>query len=123
MKPTDLEKHLLIEFFRIRGGNQEGLVESLDEIAVTDRVFTGAGFFTDFQIHDCLKVARSDESYQWGGGIIGGTLNGAIHVGFEFYVDEGHLTTIEGFTYSAPAWPDRIDSFRLFKEGYADGKT
>jgi len=114
MRPTDLERDLRLQFFQIRGIDSEYLMKSFDKIEVAARSFTEAGFFVDFRKHDSLKVGESGEKYGWGE--IGGRLNGQVHVGFEFYINEGYITMIEGFTYEWPTWPDEIHSYELFKE-------
>ncbi len=114
MRPTDLEKDLLAEFFRAKGIDSARLIRSFDEIEVTERSFTGAGFFTDFKRHEYLKVGEVGRKSNWGE--VGGRLNGEVHVGFEFYVNDGYITMIEGFTYEWPSWPGKIQSYELFRE-------
>ncbi len=115
MKPTDLEKDLLIEFFKIEQIDSKRLVKSLDEIEVLSRTLTGGGFFTEFGRHRSLRVGGRNQSYKWGN--IGGRLNEQkIHVGFLFHIEKDYIEMVEGFTYSE-VWPDEIVSYELYVLG------
>jgi len=113
MKATDLEKDLLIKFFEIKQIDTGKLLETLDEIEVLERDYTGSGFFTTFKKLECLKVADSKQSYD--SGEVGAKLNeDRILVGFYFYIKNGYLEMLEGFTYGAQKWPKKIISYDVF---------
>jgi len=114
MKATDLEKDLLIKFFEINQINTGKLLESLYEIEVLERDYTGSGFFTTFKKLECLRVADSKQSYDCEG--FGAKLNKEkILAGFIFYIEKGYLETLEGFTYGLQEWPDSIVCYEFFK--------
>lgn len=120
MKPTQMEIDLLAKFFAFRKCGSTEPPASLDEVEVSDRWLSGAGFITDLQRHDSLRVDESGQSYHWGG--IDGTLNGSVRVAFEFYVDDGYLTSIEGSTCGIESWPEKVTSYELHPEGRVDGQ-
>jgi len=106
MKLTDLEKDVLIEFFKIKQIELEQFINSHDEIEVSSRDFSGMGFFTKFQRHPCLKVADDNQSYKWGR--VGAKLNNErIEAGFLFHIETGYIEMLEGYTYGEE-WPENI---------------
>jgi hypothetical protein len=61
-------------------------------------------------------------SFRWGD--IAGTLNGNVRIGFVFYIDDGYLTSGEGFTFGIESWPETVTSYDLFRietRGIGDG--
>jgi len=114
MKIIELEKDLLVKFFEIKQIDRGKLLESLDKIEVLERDYTGSGFLTTFKKFECLRVADEEKSYKWGE--IGATLNEErIEAGFLYYIEKGYLEALEGYTYGAQKWPDKILCYDVFK--------
>ena len=82
-------------------------------VAVRDRELTGAGFLTDFERSEELKLFADGVSLQWGK--VGARLNASsLETGYLIYIDDGYLTTIEGYTYGEE-WPDNVEQMELYQ--------
>lgn len=80
---------------------------------VIDREFTGVGFLTEFEPSQELKLFADGISLRWGK--VGARLNACkVETGYVVYVDNGHLTSIEGYTYGDD-WPESVSSFELYE--------
>jgi hypothetical protein len=78
---------------------------------VTQREFSGAGFFT------YLEVPKEAPRIQMTGRIYFGDVHAQLPnlnngAGFVLFIKDGKLELLEGYTYGEP-WPDRIDTFSL----------
>jgi hypothetical protein len=84
-----------------------------ENVAVVGREFTGVGFLTEFEPSQELKLFADGVSLRWGK--VGARLNAAkLETAYVVYVDNGYLTTIEGYTYGDD-WPESIASFALYE--------
>jgi hypothetical protein len=84
-----------------------------EKVHVACREFTGAGFLTEFEQSQELKLFEDSVSLRWGK--VGARLNvSKLETGYVVYVDNGYLTTVEGYTYG-DEWPDSIDSIDLYE--------
>jgi hypothetical protein len=78
--------------------------------AVTQRELTGVGFFTDFSVPQTADPAPVRRLRF---GDVHANISGVEHgAGFLLFVDDGVLTTLEGFTYDEP-WPEEIKEFSV----------
>jgi len=87
-------------------------------INIKSRVMSGVGFLTEFEPSSELKLFGDEASLRWGE--VGARLNAArIETGYLVYVDGGHITAVEGYTYSGEEWPGRVDAIEWYelKEG------
>lgn len=83
-----------------------------EKVRVADREFTGGGFLTEFEQSQELKLFEDGVSLRWGK--VGARLNASkLETGYVVYIDNGYLTTVEGYTYG-DEWPDSIDSIDLY---------
>ncbi len=111
MKATDFEKDILIELFKRKHIDTKGLVESIEEIEVLDRDFTGVGFVTSFEKHPCLKVTDCEQIDKYLG--LEAYLNEErIIVPLIFYIEHGYIETIEGYSCEHP-WPEKIEFYEF----------
>jgi len=84
-----------------------------DRVNVTDRDYTGAGFFTEFERSEALRLFAEGTSMR--GGRVGARLNSdRRETGYLFYVDDGYLTTLEGYTYGGDEWPKEITEIEIY---------
>lgn len=85
---------------------------NLDMPNVTDRAFTGAGFLTEFERSKGTRLFQPGTTLRWGK--VGARLNAAkLETGYIVYVDDGYVTTVEGYTYGDP-WPERVENIELY---------
>lgn len=85
----------------------------LAELKVIDRELTGAGFLTEFEKCQALKLFPDGTSLRWGN--VGVRLNAEkLETGYVVYVDDGYLTTIEGYTYGEE-WPEAIHAMEVYE--------
>lgn len=86
---------------------------NFDSVVVSDRELTGGGFLTEFLRSLELRLFESDVSLRWGK--VGARLNASkIETGYLVYVDDGYVTSVEGYTYG-DAWPNQIDQIELYE--------
>jgi len=90
----------------LAGGDMPALSvlrQQLTSAVVTEREYSGVGFFTHFQVAPDaprLPVAR------WVIGDVGFTLQGHEHpAGALLFVDGGVVSMLEGFSYADEDWP------------------
>ena len=85
--------------------------------SVTERVFTGHGFYTHY---DAIPPRYSlGEQLNLELGDLHATLNGMEHgVGFCVFVRRGIITCLEGYAYDEP-WPESIELFSFFGDNHA----
>jgi hypothetical protein len=94
------------------------LFNQIDKANVTNRSFTGVGFFTEYYSDDIsheIDMAVGD---------VLAKLNQSIEVGFVLFIRKGGLITLEGYTlglvphengaYASEFWPDVLESYELY---------
>jgi hypothetical protein len=86
---------------------------NLNAVTVRHRELTGVGFLTEFEPSENLHLFDADVSLRWGK--IGARLNASkVETGYLVYVDDGYVTTVEGYTYG-DEWPDQVEQFELYE--------
>ena len=85
----------------------------LNGLTITNRKFTGVGFFTTISIEN---IVFSRDNVHWGKNI-SCTINDSIEIGF-LAIPEDKELTIEGFTYGNDEYPDIIESYHINKSEY-----
>lgn len=97
----------------------EILREQYKDAIVTEREFTGVGFFSTFHICDKSPKLKFDHSIQICDVI--GQLDEIPHgVGFVLFITGGVIDFLEGFTYGDQKWPEHFAKFSL---SYIDGNS
>jgi hypothetical protein len=88
----------------------DALREQLEACLVTNREFTGTGFFTTLHVPDYVPDAPvTRESLHLGE--VAASLTGLDHgAGFVLWVVRGRLDTLEGFSYGE-RWPDGVEGW------------
>ena len=67
---------------------------------------------TDFERSEELKLFDDSVSLRWGK--VGARLNAdQIETGYLVYVDDGYVTTVEGYTYG-DEWPGSVERIELY---------
>jgi len=113
MKANRLEQTIVNELLRDPELSPLTPAVDLAEVKVTDRELTGAGFLTEFERCQALKLFPDGTSLRWGS--VGVRLNAEkLETGYVVYVDDGYLTTIEGYTYG-DEWPATIDAMEVYE--------
>ena len=90
----------------------DALREQLEACFVTNREFTGTGFFTRLHVPASVPDApvTRDRLHL---GEVAASLTGLDHgAGFVLWVTSGRLATLEGFSYGEP-WPDVIEGWNV----------
>jgi hypothetical protein len=87
------------------------LRDQLAKTMVTEREFTGVGFFTTLAV--APEVPRLSPSQSFAFGDVGATIPGLdAGAGFVLFIADGALHLLEGYSYDEP-WPDSAESFEL----------
>lgn len=113
MKCTELERAVVESMLADR--ELPCLRRSVDfeAVNVRDRDFTGVGFLTELEPSVGLKVFESGIRLRWGK--VGARLNASkVETGFLVYVDDGYVSTVEGYTYG-DEWPNKVEAFELYE--------
>lgn len=108
---NDLEKTLIKQFLERKAVSLQNEESFFSDLNVENREFTGVGFFSNLKKSEKLKVGDIRKSYKWGG--LGAKLNSSIDTGYLFYVENGYLISIEGYTY-AEDWPEIISEIEVY---------
>ena len=113
MKPNELEKLVLKSMLDDPELKPVVSAVNFDALTVMERDFTGTGFFTEFERSNGLKLFQDGVSMRWGK--VGARLNAnKLETGYLVYVDDGYMTTIEGYTYG-DEWPDQITTIEMYE--------
>jgi len=113
MNVTKLERAVVASLLRDPELHPLRLDADFEKINVVARDFTGVGFLTHLEPSAETKLFEDGVKLRWGQ--VGARLNiPKVETAYVLYVDEGYLTTIEGYTYG-DSWPDPIDSFELYE--------
>ena len=94
--------------------NTQILMKQYAVACVKQRIYTGVGFYTDYEVmDDSLRV--SNESLRLGGieVEIAEIPNGCD---FILYVENGMISCLEGYTYADP-WPEHIKKYKIVDKG------
>ncbi len=112
MKVTELEKTVIGSILADRELNPIRLSVNFNAVTVRDREFTGAGFLTEFEPTEELKLFDDVVSLRWGK--VGARLNSSkVETGYLVYVDNGYVTAVEGYTYG-DEWPNQVEQIELY---------
>ena len=106
-----LEKTLIKQFLKRKAVRLQNEESFISDLSVECRDFTGVGFVVNLSKSERLKVGDTGESYRWGD--LGAKLNSSLDTGYLFYVENGYLASIEGYTY-AEDWPDNISEIEVY---------
>lgn len=88
------------------------LAVNFGAVRVTGRELTGAGFLTEFERSEELKLFDENTSLRWRQ--VGARLNSNnLETSYLVYVDSGYLTAVEGSTYGE-SWPAEIQRIELY---------
>ena len=112
MTLNELEKALIKNFLMQSGNFIEDDATFFSTISIKSREYTGVGFFTKFHQTEKLKINYEQKSYKCGD--LGAKLNNSIDTGYLFYIENGYLELIEGYTYDSD-WPKDIHSIDIYR--------
>jgi hypothetical protein len=109
---SNLEKAVIERFLADPAVKPNKRSVDFEAVNVSSREFTGAGFLTDFQRTDELKLFDESVSLRWGK--VGARLNASqTDTGYLVYIDEGYLSMIEGYTYGED-WPVEVEQLEIY---------
>ncbi len=117
---TQFERDVFEWLLRGDDPMHKALRQQIAAASVSDRRFTGVGFYVDFVIPD--DAPRVDESVgtkpDFAFGNVGAIFEDTnVEVGFVAFVRGGRIHTLEGYTYGDEAWPEPQGKYRLFYFG------
>jgi hypothetical protein len=113
MQITNLERQVIERFLQDTELQPLRRFANSEKISVVARDFTGPGFLTHIEPSDEVKLFADAVTLRWGN--VGARLNSSkIETGYLVYVDNGYLTTLEGYTYGED-WPEQISSIELYE--------
>lgn len=106
---TEFERAILT---KLLDGEHPLLVELRKQLPicrVNRREQTGVGFFTHFDTGAASPATNAKARF----GDVVAEIDGLVHgAGFVLYVENGRLSTLEGYGYDEP-WPSKITNYRL----------
>ena len=87
------------------------LRQQMQQLQVSSREFTGAGFFSNFVVDPAARRITGRPTLTLGN--VEGTATNVSHgLGFVLFVKDGALSMLEGYTYDEP-WPDELPGLKL----------
>jgi hypothetical protein len=95
----------------------EALRDQLASCRVSQRRFTGVGFFADLAVDRSAKRVPEPAHNARVSDVVGDVAGLKHGAGFVLFVSEGYMTVLEGFSYDEP-WPEHIKGYEL---GYMSG--
>lgn len=107
----EFEKAVIQKLLKRETSINKILHEQYKNAQVIDRRFTGAGFFTSFDVpEDIVRICQGvDYCY---GNIIA-SVNGNEEYGFHLFITKGAMCCLEGYMW-ADSWPETIYSYELY---------
>ncbi len=113
MKVTELEQAVIRSMLADRELKPVRSTVNFATVVVSDRGFTGAGFLTELERSEALRLFNVGVSLRWGK--LGARLNASrVETGYLVYVDDGYVTTVEGYPYG-DEWPDQVEQIELYE--------
>jgi hypothetical protein len=116
MEPDDLtpfEHEVIAAILRPDHPVMNALRAQFAVCRVSDREFTGHGFYTGLIVPSDVAAARVTRDQLRLGGEVGATLDGLDNgAGFVLWIAHGMLDCLEGFAYDQP-WPERIENYSV----------
>jgi hypothetical protein len=110
---TPFESEVIATILRPDHPVFDALRRQLAACRVSERDFTGHGFFTSLVVPPDVEPAPVKRDRLHLGSEIGATMDGLEHgAGFVLWVEKGVLDTLEGYCYEA-AWPERIENWAV----------
>ena len=88
----------------------DALRYQLTFLTVSERRFTGVGFFTEFSLRQEAKPAQLTKQVVYFGDVEAEITGLDYGAGFLLHIVNGFLKTLEGYSYGEQ-WPDKIDKF------------
>ncbi|MBC7352067.1 MAG: hypothetical protein H5U08_06885 [Thermogutta sp.] len=109
---TDLERRVVEMLLSGNHSTLETLRAQFAVSEVSQREFTGVGFFTHFAIPPDAPRVAGKRSFQLGD--VHADIPG-LRLGADFilFITEGAIDFLEGFTHGDDQWPETVDTFRL----------
>jgi hypothetical protein len=105
---------------KLLNGDHENLAVlrmQYEKVKSVDREFSGAGFFSNFNLSDEAPKLNL-EKLQFGD-VIGKINNMTDDVGFVLFINNGTIDFLEGYIYGEDKWPEEILEYKL---QYISGK-
>ncbi len=81
---------------------------------IESREFTGVGFFTDFIIDD-QKLKLNIDKFNFGD-VYGGYNENDLKIGFILFIENGYISSLEGYVLEDIIWPENYNILNLYYE-------
>lgn len=109
---TCLERDVMDALFAVDNNKTlQILAQQTEKATVGKRDFTGAGFFTHFDVSPDCPLLVGMPSFTFGD--VQAEIDGIAHgAGFLLFVRNGKIDCLEGYTYDEP-WPEHIGRYSL----------
>lgn len=116
MNHDEFEKKLMNMLLAGNDPVLDGLRKQYLNSIVKTREFTGAGFYTNFELIGKTEPLSSSKTFQIGG--IHASFNEIKEAfGFILFIEKGYLSFLEGYTLSSDIWPDDYSNVILNYNG------
>jgi hypothetical protein len=89
------------------------ILEQYENSTIIKREFTGAGFYTYFQVNDESLSLGNNVSF--GLDCVHAEINGLEYgAGFILFIENGFIDNLEGYTYGGDKeWPEKITAYKF----------
>lgn len=116
----EFEKAVMEKIMEKEAAVNSILREQYKHAVVKGRDFTGAGFFTDFDIPQGVFPIIEPVEYDYGD--VSVIINGIYGFGFILFIENGFMVCLEGYMW-VDVWPEIIDSYTLLSDEEKDRKS
>lgn len=81
------------------------LREQYDHLVDIEIDFNGYGFYVNYTVDDRLRIMNENLQYSVFTDMVGNDLTGDSVVGFQIFITDGMISTLEGFPFADHEWP------------------
>ncbi len=81
------------------------LREQYDHLVDVEVDFNGYGFYVNYTVDDRLRIMNENLQYSVFTDMVGNDITGDSVVGFQIFITDGVISTLEGFPFAAHEWP------------------
>jgi hypothetical protein len=99
-----MERAVMSLLIRCQGGIDPVYLNQIPNLSVTSRVFTGKGFYTNFNL-DLESLRDDDKAFDISSEVINSPAFNSLMIGFVLFIKHGAIAMLEGYTFDASEWP------------------
>ena len=100
----EMERAVMSLLIRCQGGIDSVYLNQISNLSMTSRVFTGKGFYTNFNL-DLESLRDDDKAFDISSEVINSPAFNRLMLGFVMFIRHGAIAMLEGYTLDSSEWP------------------